>query len=330
MSQYVTLEFKRGIASQWTSVNPTLAPGEPGFELDTGKEKIGDGITPWNNLAYVSALSTVDGSIKLGQNAGLTNQGQRSVALGVEAGKDLQGYSSANDGNLFGVTGNSIAIGYKAGQADQRNGSIAIGTNAGANSQKHSSIAIGGGAGYANQGSNSIAIGTDAAYQNQGSNSIAIGKNAGMGPTNPQASNTIILNASGLEVDGVSGQTGSFYVRPIRQDLTKTVPLMYDPATYEIVQGASGIDMSSGITFCGNNFSNAPGGLFAPPYNVDIQIPGLTTTSNVQVTAKLTSGIDYPTCSILYAETTTDTLTVYVSSNPSTSDYGLMWKVVKF
>jgi len=29
-----------------------LAAGEPGYESDTGKLKIGDGTTPWNNLAY--------------------------------------------------------------------------------------------------------------------------------------------------------------------------------------------------------------------------------------------------------------------------------------
>jgi len=54
MSQFVTLEFKRGTTSQWTTTNPILAPGEPGFELDTGKLKIGDGSLAWNSLPYLS------------------------------------------------------------------------------------------------------------------------------------------------------------------------------------------------------------------------------------------------------------------------------------
>ena len=32
-------KFKRGTSEAWTIVNPTLAEGEPGFELDTGKLK---------------------------------------------------------------------------------------------------------------------------------------------------------------------------------------------------------------------------------------------------------------------------------------------------
>lgn len=49
-----TFQFKRGLASAWVKVNPTLAPGEPGYELDTGKLKIGNGQTAWNDLPYLS------------------------------------------------------------------------------------------------------------------------------------------------------------------------------------------------------------------------------------------------------------------------------------
>lgn len=47
-----TFQLKRGIAAAWTRVNPILKQGEPGYELDTGKLKIGDGATAWNNLNY--------------------------------------------------------------------------------------------------------------------------------------------------------------------------------------------------------------------------------------------------------------------------------------
>lgn len=47
-----TFKFKRGLASDWTSQNPILAEGEPGFELDTYQLKIGDGVTAWNDLKY--------------------------------------------------------------------------------------------------------------------------------------------------------------------------------------------------------------------------------------------------------------------------------------
>lgn len=48
-----TFQLKRGTAARWQELNLTLAAGEPGFELDTGRLKIGDGNTPWNNLEYL-------------------------------------------------------------------------------------------------------------------------------------------------------------------------------------------------------------------------------------------------------------------------------------
>lgn len=46
------IQLKRGTKDYWASVNPILAQGEPALEIDTGKEKVGDGITPWNSLPY--------------------------------------------------------------------------------------------------------------------------------------------------------------------------------------------------------------------------------------------------------------------------------------
>jgi hypothetical protein len=49
------MQQRRGTAAQWISTNsgngPVLNPGEIGFETDTGKFKIGDGVTPWLNLS---------------------------------------------------------------------------------------------------------------------------------------------------------------------------------------------------------------------------------------------------------------------------------------
>ena len=48
----IEIQLKRGVAANWTLVNPTLADGEIGIETDTRKLKIGDGVTAWNSLAY--------------------------------------------------------------------------------------------------------------------------------------------------------------------------------------------------------------------------------------------------------------------------------------
>jgi hypothetical protein len=52
------IQARRDTAANWTSVNPVLAAGEPGFESDTGKFKFGDGTTAWNSLAYFAGGST--------------------------------------------------------------------------------------------------------------------------------------------------------------------------------------------------------------------------------------------------------------------------------
>lgn len=56
------IQFKRGTASTFHSLNPVLLRGEPGLEIDTNKIKYGDGVTPWRNLPYGNpALEVVDG-----------------------------------------------------------------------------------------------------------------------------------------------------------------------------------------------------------------------------------------------------------------------------
>lgn len=52
------IRWRRGTASQWTTMNPVLSSGEAGFETDTGKFKIGNGIADWVSLPYALADST--------------------------------------------------------------------------------------------------------------------------------------------------------------------------------------------------------------------------------------------------------------------------------
>lgn len=49
------LQLRRDTSVNWTTCNPTLAAGEPGFETDTGKLKIGNGSNDWDTLPYVQS-----------------------------------------------------------------------------------------------------------------------------------------------------------------------------------------------------------------------------------------------------------------------------------
>ena len=48
----VRIQMRRDTAENWVNYNPVLLAGEPGYEIDTKRFKIGDGITPWANLPY--------------------------------------------------------------------------------------------------------------------------------------------------------------------------------------------------------------------------------------------------------------------------------------
>jgi len=49
----VTIKLRRATSTEWNSINPVLRSGEPGYETDTKKLKIGDGSTVWTNLEYL-------------------------------------------------------------------------------------------------------------------------------------------------------------------------------------------------------------------------------------------------------------------------------------
>ena len=51
-TEQARFEIRRDSAAGWLAVNPVLLAGEPGFEEDTGKHKIGDGATAWSGLSY--------------------------------------------------------------------------------------------------------------------------------------------------------------------------------------------------------------------------------------------------------------------------------------
>ena len=49
------VKLKRGESSSWTYDNPVLQAGQPGYEIDNHRLKIGDGISNWNELDYISS-----------------------------------------------------------------------------------------------------------------------------------------------------------------------------------------------------------------------------------------------------------------------------------
>jgi hypothetical protein len=50
-----TILLRRGTSTQWAAKNPVLGAGELGVDLSQGKMKLGDGVTAWNSLSFVTS-----------------------------------------------------------------------------------------------------------------------------------------------------------------------------------------------------------------------------------------------------------------------------------
>ena len=78
-------------AANWELKNPILLDGEMGFIKETGSYKIGDGITPWNNLGLTYDKAKLDSLTATGynilDNSDFTNPvNQRGTAIYYTAG----------------------------------------------------------------------------------------------------------------------------------------------------------------------------------------------------------------------------------------------------
>jgi len=99
-----TILQRNGTAARWASVNPVLGVGEVGWETNTKKIKIGDGITPWNSLAYFYSAGTAAwGSI------GGTLSSQTDLQTALNAKSDT-GHGHA----ILDVSGLQTALDAKA------------------------------------------------------------------------------------------------------------------------------------------------------------------------------------------------------------------------
>ena len=44
------IQLRRDTTSNWNSINPVLADGEPGYDINTNEVRVGDGTTNWSGL----------------------------------------------------------------------------------------------------------------------------------------------------------------------------------------------------------------------------------------------------------------------------------------
>lgn len=87
-------------ATEWVSKNPILQAGEFGIENDTQKFKIGDGVTKWSNLPYVSGI-TVDAEL----SSTSTNPVQNKVVTEALANVEVDTATNSEIDNALSLAG---------------------------------------------------------------------------------------------------------------------------------------------------------------------------------------------------------------------------------
>jgi len=117
------IQLRRDTAADWTSNNPILAEGEYGYETDTGKHKIGNGVGTWTALPYNSDVSW--GSI-IGT---LSNQTDLQAALDLKATSSSVTAKANKAGDTF--TGEIVTQGGIDNQGVAKNGKTILTSSSG-------------------------------------------------------------------------------------------------------------------------------------------------------------------------------------------------------
>jgi len=92
MATYDRILIRRDTASNWSSENPVLSRGEMGYDETNDQLKVGDGVTAWNSLSYISGdyadplTTNGDIVIRSGGNTTRLAIGSSNQVLTVNAG----------------------------------------------------------------------------------------------------------------------------------------------------------------------------------------------------------------------------------------------------
>ena len=86
--------------ANWTTQNPVLEEGEPGVNSDDYSLKLGDGITPWNDLPYVTE-NTVSGAVASATAA--ATAAAASATSAAASAELVAGVEATNDGIMTAV-----------------------------------------------------------------------------------------------------------------------------------------------------------------------------------------------------------------------------------
>lgn len=96
----IQIQFRRGTASEWTSIDPILAEGEMGIETDTDLFKIGNGVNAWSDLDYGGLRGYQGSAGPTGYTGSIGNIAVDNVLYVSKSGDDSNSGDSLNTSKL--------------------------------------------------------------------------------------------------------------------------------------------------------------------------------------------------------------------------------------
>lgn len=120
---YGTIEFRRDTSANWTAVNPILNQGEPGFEYDTYRLKVGDGLTSWTLLPYLGNIYGYSTSTPVLATGSQTIQLPTGLAFAPNQTINIQNTANSTQYMVATVTSYSSTTGVMVFNATSATGS---------------------------------------------------------------------------------------------------------------------------------------------------------------------------------------------------------------
>jgi hypothetical protein len=102
MSRITNIQLRKGTSTEWSTTNPVLASGEPGYDVTNKSLKIGDGSTAWSSLTSIN-LSTSNITNFNSSVSGLL--GVKSLIQGTGIG-----ISNSSGNQTINITGISTSL----------------------------------------------------------------------------------------------------------------------------------------------------------------------------------------------------------------------------
>lgn len=100
------------VAADWTADNPVMLKNEIGFEEDTGRAKLGDGVTAWNALSYLDELWPSSGGGGGGDHPDIDHATLTTVIAGLASeitNRQTADSDHASDSTTHGVDFTTMA-----------------------------------------------------------------------------------------------------------------------------------------------------------------------------------------------------------------------------